>query len=163
MQYRTILFFSIIFFISTNAIAQRPIELDEVLIEHSDKKPKLKKFKYNGGHSITNYDLFFNYDNVYYLIDSLPIGHIQEITLYFSQLTKQMRLEDWKYRYFKSNKTEFEATIYEVNDDNTVGSKINNEPISIVFEEIEKIKLTTKKIILDLTSYNFNTPFFHRP
>lgn len=137
------------------------IQLNAALINHSAKKPKIKKLKFNSSNKLLNYDLYFNYDNVFYLIDSLPEGYIQEITLYFSPFSKQMKNNDWESKSLKSNVTEFEVTIYEVNDNYSVGNKVTATPIHITLEESKKISVfKTEKVKLDLCPYNFQVSRF---
>lgn len=148
-----------VFSISFQLYSQEPIQLDEVLIEKVANKPKLKKIKYiDRGHTYLDHVLYFNFDPVLYLTDSLPEGYIQQIKLYFSGVGSHI---GDGVKSFKLSKTEFELTIYEVNDDYSIGKKVNTEPILLAFEEIEKASaFTTKKVELDLTKYNFKASQF---
>lgn len=163
MKYQSLFLCVVILFISVKSYSQEPVEMSELLIEKTGKKPKLKTIKYknNNSYKYMSHDLFYNNDHILYLIDSLPEGNIQEIELYFSEIKNQKKFDYDDYKSFKVNKTEFEVTIYEVNNNYTVGNKVNAVPIPLVFEEIEKTKLSTKKVKLDITPYNFKAHHFY--
>lgn len=135
------------------------IRLKEVIVEKDFKKSKIKKVKY-GRHKYVyvKSELYFTNDPVFYLTDSLPEGTIQQITLFFTQITTKFEFGGRDYKTFKVNKTEFEVTLYEVNDDYSVGRKINSEPMLIVLEESTDDKL--KKVDLDFSKHNYKTKRF---
>ena len=151
-----------IFFCSTcKLFSQDTILLNDVIIEKSYKKPKLKKinvWKNNKGNHIPH-TLLFRRDSVYYLTDSLPKGEIKNLTLYFTGTSSEINLE--KYKTAKVLATDFEVTFYEVGDNYRVGKKINNEPFKISFEGGKGNSIVPDKVSLNLEQYNFNTQRFY--
>ena len=73
-------------------------------------------------------------------------------------MTAKYHFDTSEYKKIKVDKTEFDLTIYEVNDDYSVGNKINIEPIKIALEEGEPFKL--RKIELDVSKYHFKASKF---
>lgn len=146
--------------VSSQDMQKDTIPLKEILVDKSAKKPKIKKIKY-GKHTQTYLlqDLFFTDDAVFYLTDSLPDGQIQQINLFFSQIALKPKFGSRDYKTLKVNKTEFEATIYEVNDDYSVGDKVNSIPIPIVLEESSDGDI--EKVELNLAQYNFRVSRFY--
>lgn len=138
------------------------LKLEEAVAYRNNKKPKLKKFIFRnnkfGVHQF--HDLYFHYPDCFYLIDSLAEGTIQEIALYFSAM-KHNQVYKQDYKSFKVNRTEFEVTLYEVNDDFSIGKKVNTEPIPIVFEEVEKARSKTEKVEIDISPFDFKARRFY--
>jgi len=135
------------------------IHLQDVVVEKDVKKPKVKKVKCGNFKQVyVNSNLYFTEDPVFYLTDSLPEGTIQGIKLFFKEIAHIIELNGRDYSTFKVNKTEFEVTLYEVNDDYSVGEKVNSEPMLIALEECTNDRL--KKVELDLSKYNYKTNKF---
>ncbi len=135
------------------------IHLQDVVVEKDVKKPKVKKVKCGNFKQVyVNSNLYFTEDPVFYLTDSLPEGTIQVIKLFFTEIAHVIEFGGRDYSTFKVNKTEFEVTLYEVNDDYSVGEKVNSEPMLIALEECTNDRL--KKVELDLSKYNYKTNKF---
>lgn len=155
-------FFCLLFFAVTHS--QNPgkdtIQLNEVLIVKGVKKTKLKKIKI-GTHDLKYSDnyLFFNESNVLYLTDSLPEGYVQQVALFFVETAIEPKIGFRDYKTFKIHKTEYEITLYAVNDDYSVGEKVNIDPIHLALEETNSDKI--KKVELNLAQYNFKTKRFY--
>lgn len=143
-------------------ISKDTVELHEVLIDKKIRKPKIKKIKI-GRHRESNYisnALYFDEDSVFYLTDSLPFGHIQQISLFFLTTSFKFDPELERYKNDSAKKTQFEVTLYEVCDNYSVGKQVNNEPIPIVLEGGKHNTVVLQKIELDLSSYNFKANRF---
>ncbi|MCO6147225.1 hypothetical protein [Flavobacterium sp. NRK1] len=159
---RLLIFFCFLFFSSLSAqnLSKDTIQLSDVWIEKNDKKPKIKKIKI-GTYDLTRTDniLFFTEDPVYYFVDSLPEGKLQNITLFFSEASIDPKIGFIDSQTFKIEKTEFEVTLFEIGDDYKVGPKINSEPIHINLPETKSYRV--KKIVLDVAPYNIITKRFY--
>jgi hypothetical protein len=130
--------------------------MDEVIIkEDLSKKPKIKKIKFgNNKPSDMFHPMYFKNKPVYYSIN-VPMGSLEEITLRFKQ-TSDSIVEGFRENN-KVYKTVYELTIYEGYNEYTLGKKVNDMPILLVFEESSKSQVTKK---IDLSNFNTKSNLF---
>lgn len=140
------------------------IQLNNVSINKSLKRPKLKSFYFGSKdmHFLNKY--FFEEIPHYSLVDNLPFGQIQQFTLFFSPIKKKVLYDKGvegksKYDFEKVKTTEFQLTIYKVNDNAELGIEINEIPISVMLKEATSDAV--KKVVIDLSKYNLiDSKFF---
>lgn len=137
------------------------IKLSEIHVkEDLSKKPKIKTIDYGKKKPYygTNYSLFYTETRpLYYLIDDLPYGVLQEITIPFGLITKSVDKNEGSAGKIHVNLTEYELTLYEADADGA-GRKINTTPIKIVLKEGSSFK---KDIKVNVSNLNFKTNSFY--
>lgn len=142
------------------SIVNDSITLNEVTVKNKIlKKPKIKNINCGTDSKYLNSKLYFTDASIYYLIHNIPLGTLQEITITFSEICKNPPIGHRDYKTFKINKTEFELNIYEALDNDSIGSKINPDPISIVIPETRKDDLI--KINLSISDLKLETDKFY--
>jgi hypothetical protein len=140
------------------------IQLHEVLLA-GKKTPKLKIIKRDNRKLRIRSLSYAQQPSEAYLIEDLPVGDINQITLFFCFIKKKYTqeydiLEDrTNLKKTKMQETKYEVSFYKVNDKNKVGEKINKE--AILIDLPESTSWNDKKIVLDVSSLVINdTRFF---
>ncbi len=114
------------------------------------KEPKLKTVNLNKGNTFL---ITYQYETpeATYLVENLPYGEVQEITLYFFYLVKNYNAVS------KIEETRYEMTLYDISENGTAGKKINSQPIPIILKKSRKSEL---KNIIDVSAYKLKTSRF---
>jgi hypothetical protein len=129
------------------------ITLQEVTI--NKKEPKVITVKQGKGRRKTGNGFFKTVPKQTFLIENLPYGTIQNITLHFMWMLPETiigkRIPDTKIL-----ETRYALTLYEVKD-NKMGNKLNNTPITVTLPESRKTepRLTVDLSTLSLTADSF--------
>lgn len=149
--------FSVVLFscLSVNVIlAQDTIRMNEILIDKDfSKKAKLKSITFGKSSRYFLSNIFFDDIPDYYLVDNIPYGVVQQLTLFFGGGAESFEVYNEGVKGpDKTLKTDFEVTLYRVNDEGELGAKINTTAIPIVLDE--KNSDAIRKIELDVSKYN---------
>jgi hypothetical protein len=132
-----------------------PQDLENDTIQLNDlhikaKEPKIKTIRL-GNHSENVTVSHVDPADASYLIDNLPYGELQAITLHFFYFVKNSNAVS------KIKETRYEMTLYDLTENGNAGKKINEEPISIVLEESSK---SESKKTIDLSALHCKTGRF---
>lgn len=128
------------------------ITLQEVKI--SKKEPKIITLKKGKGKTRIGNGFFKTAPEGAYLIEKIPYGTIQEITLHFNSM--QISTDPNHIPVAKTEATTYELTLHELKD-NKMGPAINDVPIII---QLPASKKDSQNIKIDLTTLHLNTDRF---
>lgn len=129
------------------------ITLQEVKI--SKKEPKVITIKQGKGKEKIGNGFFINYPEQTNLIQGLPYGTLQSVTLHFMWTVKKKETGK-EIPNTKIKATTFELILYELKEDK-VGSRINDTPIQIQLPESRK---ESPSITIDLKPLNLTCDSF---
>ncbi|MFP9112471.1 hypothetical protein ACLI1A_00915 [Flavobacterium sp. RHBU_3] len=132
------------------------ISLQEVKI--SNKKPKVVTVKQGKGKQETGNGFFKTALQQAYLIEGLPYGTLQNITLHFMWMS--MTTKTGMLPTSKVESTTYEVTLHEVTD-NKIGKAINNTPLLVKLPagrksepsatvDLSTLQLTTNRLFIIL-------------
>lgn len=146
------LFLSLFFLVAISLYSQETFTLQEVKI--NKKEPKVITLKQGKGKEKIGNGFFKTAPEQAHLIEGLPYGTIQNITLHFMWIS--MKTKEGSIPTAKIENTTYELTLYEVTD-NKIGKVINDMPFRIELPASKKKEL---HITLDLSTLHITTDKF---
>lgn len=145
-------------FLSTYSYAQDTIKLDELKVNKTYKKPKMKTFLVGNHKDEIHIDITLRLGDSYYSLVETHFGEVKQLKLIFgtSAAYKPDGSDNFASHVFD---TEYAITLYR-NNNGRPGAIINTEPIKVMFEASNRLKSSEE---IDVSRLNIvDNSFFIR-